>query len=393
MTRPGLPALICTLCCTVPITALEPPSVLIVGGSGRIGTAVAIHLLQRRPELQITLAGRSAERGAAATAEVAAEAADCDFLELNYRDAAAMRNACDGVDAVVHVAGPFVGKSKLEPLKAAIASETPVYVDVSDPLEYIDEAKQLDARKTSALLCAGAFPGFSNVLAVEAAHVLGEPVKDLNFSYFTAGLGGSGAVNLDITNYGFGPPVPRVVDGQLTQTEAYAGSDFGTIEYDGLNAECWAWPFPEAATTGEFLKITGSSRAGMGTAPAIWNTVLRLMVDVVPRAWWSSKRFSEGLARFSEPLVRVTDAFVGESHAMRVDVSSATSAATVAAVQRHDSFRRCVGQSCAEFVLDALDQATPGVALPEERYADAASRERILARLSSTPGTTGYRVG
>ena len=152
-------------------------------------------------------------------------------------------------------------------------------------------------------------------------------------------------------------------------------------------------PFPEAATTGEFLKITGSSRAGMGTAPRIWNTVLRLMVAVVPRAWWSSRRFSEGLARFSEPLVRVTDAFVGESHAMRVDVSSATSERSVAAVQRHDSFRRCVGQSCAEFVLDALDQATPGVALPEERYADRASREQILARLSSTPGTTGYRVG
>ena len=68
-------------------------------------------------------------------------------------------------------------------------------------------------------------------------------------------------------------------------------------------------------------------------------------------------------------------------------------AAGSSAVQRHASFRRCVGQSCAEFVLDALDQATPGVALPEERYADRAPRERILARLSSTPGTTGYRVG
>ena len=197
--------------------ALTPPKVLVVGGTGRIGTAVAIHLLQRRPELRVVLAGRSAERGRAAVDEVAREASACGFMELNYRDATEMRKACDGIDAVVHVAGPFVGQNKLEPLKAAIASETPVYVDVSDPLEYIDEAQQLDARKTSALLCAGAFPGFSNVLAVEAAHVLGEPVKDLNFSYFTAGLGGSGAINLDITNYGFGPPVPRVVAGEATR--------------------------------------------------------------------------------------------------------------------------------------------------------------------------------
>ena len=46
---------------------------------------------------------------------MAAEAADCGFLELNYRDAAAMRAACDGIDAVVHVAGPFVGKTSWSP--------------------------------------------------------------------------------------------------------------------------------------------------------------------------------------------------------------------------------------------------------------------------------------
>ena len=101
---------------------------------------------------------------------------------------------------------------------------------MSDPLEYIDEAKRLDARKTSALLCAGAFPGFSNVLAVEAAHfILGEPVKDLNFSYFTAGLGGSGAVNLDITNYGFWAAGPRIVDGE----DAHRG-----LRGDGLRDHC-----------------------------------------------------------------------------------------------------------------------------------------------------------
>ena len=141
------------------------------------------------------------------------------------------------------------------------------------------------------MLCAGAFPGFSNVLAVEAAATLGAPVKDLAFNYFTAGLGGSGVVNLDITNYGFGPPVARYVDGAPAKTEAFAGEDLGEIDYffpggdeNGLTAEGWAWPFPEAATVAEELGISGTSRAGMGTAPAIWNVVLRAMVAVGHRA-------------------------------------------------------------------------------------------------------------
>lgn len=70
-------------------------------------------------------------------------------------------------------------------------------------------APQARAAGTCALLCAGAFPGLSNLLAVEAAARLapGEEVEDLEFSYFTAGLGGSGNINLFITNEGFGTPV------------------------------------------------------------------------------------------------------------------------------------------------------------------------------------------
>ena len=116
------------------------------------------------------------------------------------------------------------------------------------------------------------------------------------------------------------------------------------------------------------------------------------MVAVVPRSWWSSERFSGGLARFSEPLVALTDSFVGERHAMRVDVTSAAGDA-VAAIQTHDSFRRCVGQSCAEFCLDLLDHgAAPGVRLPEALYAAPEPRRRILKRLSSTSGTTSFGV-
>jgi len=86
-------------------------------------------------------------------------------------------------------------------LRACIAAGTPVYADLSDPLPYIAAAKALsdeaEASGTIALVCAGAFPGLSNVLAVEAASRLpaGEGVEELDFAYFTAGLGGSGARN------------------------------------------------------------------------------------------------------------------------------------------------------------------------------------------------------
>lgn len=91
----------------------------------------------------------------------------------------------------------------------------------------------------------------------------------------------------------------------------------------------------------------------MGTAPALWNTVSRpgtfsliesydaawlrkqvlgFFVSVVPRSWWRSRAFSNGLAQFSRPLVKVTDAFVGETHAMRIDVTN-SEGALVSAVQ------------------------------------------------------------
>jgi len=269
----------------------------------------------------------------------------------------------------------------------------PIYVDVSDPIEYLEAAQALPAPSTAALLCAGAFPGMSNVLAVEAASRLDARPKDLNFSYFTAGLGGSGVVNLDITNYGFGPPTPRWVDGEAAATEAFAGSDCGTADFDVVGTrDVWAWPFPEARTVASALDISGSSLAGMGTAPGAWNWMLRFLVAVVPRPWWSSETFSGGMARFSEPLVKVTDAFVGEAHAMRVDVTSESGASAVA-LQSHESFRRCVGQSCAEFALDLLRAPpAPGVYLPEVLYAEANRREAVLGALTSTPGTTAFRV-
>ena len=85
--------------------------VLLVGGTGRIGTACAAHLLTRDPTLRVVLAGRDDARGRAAIDEVrAASGGSASFAKLDYASPAlAQELATGGYDAVCHVAGPFDG--------------------------------------------------------------------------------------------------------------------------------------------------------------------------------------------------------------------------------------------------------------------------------------------
>jgi len=423
------------LLATVSALAASAPRIVLVGGTGRIGTAVAAHLLTiggGEADIELVLAGRDASRGAAAIEEVRSEATQAcgsiSFAALDWRDGSALESVLHGAAAVVHTAGPYAGETP-DVLSAAIRAEVPVYVDLSDPVEYLDAAAAMDpearAAGTLALCAAGAFPGLSNVLAMECASRLGgRPIKDLDFAYFTAGLGGSGDVNLYITNDGFGDTVPTfragAFDPQLTAGSGARRVSF-FLDADGPSADLvgertvWNWPFPEGCTVARQLGISGDSSVGMGTSPELWNVIMGLMVDVVPRHWWKSRDFSLGLARFSKPLVAVTDAFGGETHAMRV-ACTAEDGSTCTAVQSHKSFRRVVGQSCAEFtarllamrgVIDLVgkegeqqprtqhEMPSSGVFLPESLFGDAdEARQTLLERLLSVEGTVewGFEV-
>jgi hypothetical protein len=211
---------------TPPNTPNAPvlPRIVVLGGTGRIGSAVAAHLITRAAPVVIQLAGRDRTTGEATLAEVRRERTGrfsqsrFEYLQLDWRDPDALAAALEGAIAVIHTAGPYAGETP-DVLRAAIAASVPVYVDLSDPVPYLREAKTLEASAkasgTLALCAGGAFPGLSNVLAMECAGRLGSRVRDLDFSYFTAGLGGSGAVNLYITNDGFGEEVNVFRDGKL----------------------------------------------------------------------------------------------------------------------------------------------------------------------------------
>jgi hypothetical protein len=436
---------------------------VILGGTGRIGTAVAIHLLRRDENCHVVLVGRRPRPEA--VQEVLEEASSSKYVAANTKDRVSFcqlktvweeslefQQLVDSCDCLIHTAGPYLDQTPV-PLQLAIKSpRCHAYVDVSDPLPYLEDSLRLSQEAQSsnltALVAAGAFPGMSNVLAKEAASALLVSgtnnnttdvvvVEDVRFHYFTAGLGGSGVVNLYITNLGFGEPMVQYDQGALRRYPELSGSLLGKIDFflphlrDHVGNKkvqqrvgsqtVFAWPFPEAATVAENVKANGNSYAAMGTAPDLWNVMLGVLVQIVPRAFWKNARFSKFMADFSQPLVLATDAWlkqtsVGETHAMRIDVTSSSSSKVAAAdaagssreeeeesssyqhqgvsiVQAHDSFRECVGQSCAEFALDLLSEhhsTRPGVYLPEQFYEDSQDRSRILEKLTTTPGTFCY---
>ena len=444
----------------------SPPTtrIVILGGTGRIGTAVAIHLLQRDETCEVVLVGRRPRPKA--IEEVIQESSESSSSSSTIRQRVSFQSLStvweaspeletlvNNTDCLIHVAGPYLDQKPI-PLDMAIQSpRCKVYVDVSDPLPYLETSllKKEEAQRSNltALVAAGAFPGLSNVLAQEAASVAvssggNNPksqrrrVQDVRFHYFTAGLGGSGTINLYITNLGFGEPMVQYDQGHLRFFPTLSGKLLGHVDFflppqavkesmkkrdndendendDGGNQRAqervgrrtvFAWPFPEAATVATHLRARGHSYAAMGTAPNLWNTMLGLLVEWIPRSWWSLERFSKGLADFSFPMVWMSDKWlewtgVGETHAMRVDVTFVPEGRRrdnktpmgVSIVQAHDSFRTCVGQSCAEFALDLLHgqkPPRPGVYVPEQFYEEDGDRRRILDKLTSTSGTFCY---
>lgn len=412
----------------------RPPAFLIIGGTGKVGSSVASHLLFKQPNSTVILAGRSARKSQEIIDHLKVLYPHADvryrFGNFDQRIQSAVSESAEHdwrelfsrVDCVIHTAGPYI-ECRPAVLKAAIAAKVPVYIDVSDPLPYLERcvlmADEATASNTTALIAAGAYPGMSNVLAIEtAAAVMKESqqnrVNDIRFNFFAAGLGGIGTVNLYITNVGFGDPIGLFDHGQLRFFTDLSGKLLGNVPFffdhdiAGFGndmarervgtKQVFAWPFPEGATVPSIVKARGSSSVAMGVAPDIWNNVLGILVSIVPRPWWRNDRFSQFMADFSQPLVLLTDRWmkwvdpmkVGETHAMRIDIESVDGSVAMSTIQAHDSLKQCVGQCCAEFAFDCLEYPSPGVFYPEQRYEDESHRRRIIEKLINTPGTFCY---
>lgn len=112
------------------IQPTKSKKVLIVGGTGRVGTSTANSLAKHLPDSDLILAGRS--RGRFHAKQLPQQTS---FLTLDYQNRANLVNALKDKDLVIHAAGPFQRRDRCHVLEAALETQTP-YLDVCDDMEY-----------------------------------------------------------------------------------------------------------------------------------------------------------------------------------------------------------------------------------------------------------------
>ncbi|KAG0480434.1 hypothetical protein HPP92_011292 [Vanilla planifolia] len=320
---------------------------------------------------------------------------ESEFVEVNIEDIGSIRTALDGVDLVIHTAGPFQQEEKCNVMEAAISMKT-AYLDVCDDTSYAWRAKSFHEKAVSAgvsaLTTCGIYPGVSNVMAAELVHVArnesnDEPEK-LRFFYYTAGSGGAGPTILATSFLLLGEDVIAYNKGQEIKLKPYSGMltiDFGKAVG---KRDVFLLNLPEVRSTHEILGVPTVS-ARFGTAPFFWNAGMQAFAKFVPSHILRDRGRVKQLAQLFDPLVRAIDGIVGERVSMRVDLECSSGRKTTG-LFTHKRLSVSVGNAIAAFALALLEGSSqPGVWFPEQPEGIAVdARERLLERAAQ--GTSNF---
>lgn len=362
----------------------ERKHVLVLGGTGRVGSSTAASLLQLGADVDISLSGRRPEAFHKAV-KARPELKAARFRQCDIDDAKSLAEALKDVDLLLHAAGPFQRRTECNVLEACIAAGVP-YMDVCDDADYTQRAKGLHQRAIDAgvpaITSTGIYPGTSNLMA---AHMISTARKEydedgnlrdrqgegavqpqrLRYSYYTAGSGGVGPTILETSMLLAGEEVVAFRDGQKVLMPPISGRrivDFGI----GLGRRTtYLYNLPEVASANQYMKVPSVS-ARFGTAPEIWNWAMWLTARLSPQGFLQDRNKSKWLASLADPWVRLVDKFVGEKVAMLVEVEL-ENGNVAAGLFMHKLLSNAVGHSISAFAMAMLEGETqPGVWFPEE---------------------------
>jgi saccharopine dehydrogenase-like NADP-dependent oxidoreductase len=285
--------------------------VLIIGGSGRIGSSVALDIATHT-DAEVIVTGRKHKQELEKPLQ---------FLALDLDDLQGLKNAIAPCHLVIHCAGPFHYRDG-RVLKTCIEQGVN-YIDVSDHrsfyqkvIKYRDEAA---AAGITAILNTGVFPGISNSMVRQGVEFLDE-AETIHVSYVVAGSGGAGITVMRTTFLGLQQPFEAWIDGRWQKILPYTKRE--VIEFPkpyGRTGVYW-FDVPETYTFADSFSVKNVITK-FGSIPDFYNHLTWITAHVFPSAWIESPKGIEFFSRVSYFMTSVTDRFSGIGVAMRAEVT------------------------------------------------------------------------
>ena len=336
-------------------------TVLILGGTGRIGSSVARYVC-RLPEVTVTISGRNAERGQQLCQELGGST---QFLRLSLEDTVELKKAIGSTDLVIHCAGPFLYRDA-SVLKLCIATGTN-YLDVSDSRDFTKLAlslrSQAEAAGITAVINSGIFPGISNSMVRQAVEQLDVP-ETIQLSYVVAGSGGAGLTVMRTTFLGLLHPFQAWVNTSWQAVDPY--SDRQSIEFPHYGkAPVYWFDVPETLTLAESFPTVRTVATKFGSLPDLYNHLTWLMARGIPSKVLKHPATIEFLSYVSYGMTQVSDRFTGIGVAIRAEVTGQLEGKeqSAASTLYYDDTAAAAGMGTAA-IADSLLQgmlAKPGV--------------------------------
>jgi len=335
--------------------------VLVLGGGGRIGGAVAADLLDHT-DADIVATGRRSPLPVSDSPRLRYQS-----LDLDDRDG--LENAIAAADLVIHCAGPFHHRDG-RVLDGCIQHRVN-YLDVSDYRGFTEKAlarhDAAAAAGVTAVLNSGVFPGLSNSLVRQGLETVGS-ADTVRISYVVGGSGGAGMTIMRTTFLGLLNPFPVRLNGEWTLVKPY--SDRQVVQFPepfGKVGVYW-YEMPETWTLAETFKLR-SLITKFGSVPDFYNYLTWMTAHLLPKRWLKQPDNLEFLSKAAYEMTQWSDRWSGIGVGIRVDIEPVEpGTSSYSAILRHDNTATAAGcgtGSIAAYVLNGAI-AQPGV-YPVER--------------------------
>ncbi|MEA5550170.1 saccharopine dehydrogenase NADP-binding domain-containing protein [Anabaena cylindrica UHCC 0172] len=292
--------------------------VLILGGRGRIGSAVANDILGHT-QADITITGRSPEMGKAVSLSSGGRE---QFLVLDLTEVEKLRDAIAQSDLVIHCAGPFHYRDT-QVLEICIEQGVN-YLDVSDHRSYTQKALNLHDKAVNAgvtaIINTGIFPGISNSLVRQGIEQF-DVAEKIHLSYLVSGSGGAGVTVMRTTFLGLQNPFEAWINREWRLVEPY--SDQENINFSppyGVSGVYW-FDMPETITLPHSFPTVKTVITKFGSIPNFYNHLTWIAAHIFPKRLMQRRYMIEFLSHVSHIMTDFTNIFTGIGVAVRAEVT------------------------------------------------------------------------